>query len=230
VNLQIHVNLLFIKKKNNIMGQKVHPIGLRLGVSQNWSSSWNSTINYSNLLYEDLLIRKYLEQQCKPFYFLIGKLIIKRSLNKVHIILCVYNEYFNTKLYTHIKEKSIWYLNLRKFLFKLNKSSCTLSIIQTKNIHSTAELLGYYISKELKKKRSVGIILQNIIKQVKKNKKIKGIKIVCSGRFNGVQMAKKEFIKYGKIPLNSLNLKIDYSKQITKSIYGVYGIKIWIYK
>merc|ERR1711916_126762 len=133
----------------------------------------------------------------KPFYFLIGKLIIKRSLNKVHIILCVYNEYFNTKLYTHIKEKSIWYLNLRK---------------------------------ELKKKRSVGIILQNIIKQVKKNKKIKGIKIVCSGRFNGVQMAKKEFIKYGKIPLNSLNLKIDYSKQITKSIYGVYGIKIWIYK
>ncbi|MFM7199686.1 MAG: 30S ribosomal protein S3 [Myxococcota bacterium] len=203
------------------MGQKVNPIGFRLGVSKTWNSRWYAEKDYAKLLHEDLRIRKFLKS--KLYQAQVSKIMIERAANKA-------------KIYVHaakpgmiIGKRCAQLESLKADLQKISHNEIFLNIIEVRKPDSDAQLVAENVAAQLERRISFRRAMKKAISQAQKSG-AKGIKIHCSGRLGGAEMARSEFYREGRVPLHTLRADIDYGVAEAHTTYGSCGVKVWIYK
>ena len=230
------------------MGQKVNSLGLRLGINRTWGSKWYDLVkgSYSRWLMEDLHIRDYLKNIFKKQNILTGYIQVNRSKGKIFISFPIYILEDSSKIYSSLPKKqlvlsssSFWSTlideNIKTNLGPLEKSMSSwlkkpihIKINDTKSYFKDSILLAHYVSIQLEGRLSVRNILKGCLEDSRKESTIRGIRIHCAGRLDGVEMAKNVWIKDGQVPLHTLHASIDYGTASAYTIYGVCGVKAWI--
>nr|YP_010537612.1 ribosomal protein S3 [Tenuicylindrus belgicus]UYC31529.1 ribosomal protein S3 [Tenuicylindrus belgicus] len=208
------------------MGQKTHPLGFRLGITKEHNSTWYSNLkNYSLLLKEDDQIRTYLNGFAKLTS--ISNIIIERNSLTDQIQLIIETGRPGALVGENGE-------NIKKILKELKKllplnRQITIKILEVKDVALNASLLGDLVVKKLEERvafrRAVRDAMQNA-----QEKNVKGIKIQVSGRLNGAEIARSEWFREGRVPLQTLRADIDYVIKEANTIYGVLGIKVWVFK
>jgi len=208
------------------MGQKTHPLGFRLGIIEEHKSTWYADFkNYVILLKEDDLIRKYLKNLSKANR--ISNILIHRNSSGDHIKLDI--ETGNPNLLIGKDGSSLEQLlkNIKKILPKNRK--LTINVFEVNFINLNASLLGDSIVEKLEKRIAFRRAIRDTMQKAQKSN-ANGIKIQVSGRLNGAEIARSEWTREGRVPLQTLRAQIDYSTKEAHTIYGVLGIKIWLFK
>lgn len=211
------------------MGQKVNPTSLRLGGITSWHSNWYSDTNSLELLHEDLQIRHYLRSVYDRNGFISGIAKIERSLSQIIINLPV-TEPLNFMGEKSSKKKNIINVDVnkvREVIEQIAGLPVSLSV-QTVECHESAYLLAKDFALKMESRMPFSVLLKRYIKYAISAGKINGIKIQCSGRLNGEDIARTEWVKEGEIPLHTIKADIDYGFANAYTIYGVTGIKVWI--
>lgn len=211
------------------MGQKVHPIGFRVGISRPWESQWFSADRktYTTRLHEDLKIRDFVKQRYKDAG--ISSVVIEcESSNNVKVIIhsnkpgLVYGRRSNKEQYKGISQ-------LTAELEKLTSSKVQPYILEVRKADIDSQLVAENIAQQLEKRISYRRAMKKAIQQAMRNG-AQGIKIMCSGRLGGADMSRKEWFHEGQVPLHTLRANIDYGFALSHTTYGVIGVKVWIYK
>jgi len=204
------------------MGQKVSPIGFRLGINKNWESRWFPNFrNMAENIGEDDVIRKFLKK--KLYYAGISSIIIERTSKKLRVSV------FAARPGIIIGKKGVDVENLKNSLAKLVKSEVTISIKEQKAPQAHAQLVAENVALQLEKRVAFRRAMRKVI-QAAFRSHINGIKIAVAGRLGGAEMARTEWYKEGRIPLHTLRAKIDYGFAEAKTTYGIIGVKVWIFK
>ena len=214
------------------MGHKTHPIGFRLGIVKNHQSSWFSNFkNYSSILQEDYIIRTEL------LNFLNSRNIKNSGISKV--LINRNYKYDNIELEIHTSfpgiivgksGKTLTELNnLFLKLFK-NEKKVVINLVEINEPYIESALVAYSIVEQLEKRVPFKRVVKKIISLVSSKSQIQGIKVQISGRLNGAEIARSEWLREGRVPLQTLRAKIDYSHTEAKTIYGILGIKVWVFK
>jgi len=207
------------------LGQKVHPLGFRLVTVQKHKSVWFVDFkNYPELLCEDAAIRTFLEKKSKEAG--IAKIEIKRNSNCNKIEVSIHTARPGVLVGNSGNELKNIYLNLKKFV--RNERSIIINIVEIKNPDSKATLIGDVIVELLEKRVAFRKAVKKAIARAQAAK-VLGIKIQVSGRLNGAEMARSEWIREGRVPLQTLRADIDYAEKRANTIYGVLGIKVWLF-
>lgn len=203
------------------MGQKVNPKGLRVGVIKNWDSRWYADKQYSEYLLEDHKIRQFLKK--KLYDSGISRLEIERAANRVKINI------FTAKPGLVIGRGGADVEALRQQLKDMTGKNVLLNIVEVRRPELDAQLVAENIAAQLEKR----IAFRRAMKQAM-GRTIRmgaeGIKIMCSGRLGGAEIARTEWVSDGKVPLHTLRADIDYATAEADTTYGKIGIKVWIYK
>lgn len=204
------------------MGQKVNPIGFRLNLNRAWSSKWYASKDkYADLLHEDIKIRNYIEKTLKSAG--ISKVLIERSSKKAHVSIHA------SKPGIIIGKKGQDISSLKGKIQKMSTSEVVLNIVEVRKPELDAKVSAFQVAEQIEKrvsfKKAMKRIVQNSLKMG-----AKGIKVHCSGRLNGAEIARTEGYKEGRVPLHTLRSDVDYGFAIARTTYGVIGIKVWIYR
>jgi small subunit ribosomal protein S3 len=202
------------------MGQKVHPIGFRVGIIRNWDSRWFADKEYQRFLHEDLAIRKYLKK--KLYHAGVSKVLIERTANKA-------------KVFVHAAKPGIiigrnarGLETLRGELNKMASTEIFLNIIEVRKVDMDAMLVAENIAQRLEKRVSFRRAIKTSIQQSRRAG-AQGIKVMCSGRLGGADMSRREWHMDGRVPLHTLRAGIDYGFAEAKTTYGIIGVKVWIF-
>ena len=203
------------------MGQKVNPNGFRLGVNRTWSSRWFSKSNYAKFLHQDLEIKSYVEKKLKNAS--IAKINIERAAKKIRISI------FSSRPGIIIGKKGADIEDLKNKLTKLSNLEVFLDIKEIRKPEVEAKLVAENIATQLEKRVSFRRAMK---KSVQSTMRLgaKGIKILCSGRLGGAEIARNEKYNEGSVPLHTLRSDIDYATAEAETTYGIVGIKVWINK
>jgi small subunit ribosomal protein S3 len=204
------------------MGQKVSPIGLRLGVNRDWESKWYApTKDFAKYLNNDIKIRKYLEKELKGCA--VGSIVIERNKKRTNVTI-------NTSKPGIVIGKAGADIERRKkALQKMTGEEIYLSIVEVKNPDLNANLVAESVATQIENRASFRSVQKRAIRNTMKAG-AKGIKIAVSGRLAGAEMARTEFYTEGTVPLHTLRAEIDYAHKEADTIYGKIGVKVWIYK
>jgi small subunit ribosomal protein S3 len=203
------------------VGQKVHPKGLRIGIIRDWDAKWYADKDYANLLHEDLKIRKYIKK--KLFIAGISKVEIERAANRVKVSI------FTAKPGIVIGRGGTEVEALRKQLEKLTNKQINVNIVEIKVPELDAQLVSENVAAQLVKRVSFRRAMKQTVTRSMRMGAL-GIKIACSGRLAGAEMARTEWYNEGKVPLHTLRADIDYGFAEADTTYGKIGVKVWIYK
>lgn len=213
------------------MTHTVHPYAHRLGILKDWKSRWFSADpkRYREFIKCDTVIRQYLEKKLRGFY--VSSIEIERGEKKLKIIIKTSRPGMiigrsgdgALKLKVDI-EKVIAKLNLK------DKQDIKLDIEEVKNPESDAAIVSQMIAESLEKRMTFRRVLKQTVEKVMANRDVKGIRIAIGGRLGGSEMARREEIKKGRIPLQTFRANIDFAREKAYLSYGVIGIKVWIYK
>lgn len=203
------------------MGQKVHPYGFRLGYINTWHSNWYVKENYAKTLNDDLRIRQYLEKELKSAS--LAKTEIERTSNRVKVTV------FTAKPGVAIGKKGAGIDKIRSDLKKMVNCPVFFNIAEVKRPDADAKLVAENIAAQLEKRVAFRRAMKKVM-QAAFRSGVKGIKIKCSGRLGGAEMARDEGYAERKIPLHTLRADIDYNTAEAHTTYGVIGVKVWIYK
>ncbi|MFA5211388.1 MAG: 30S ribosomal protein S3 [Patescibacteria group bacterium] len=206
------------------MGHKVHPKIHRIGVLFPWSSRWVGKNNYKTYLEEDINIREYLKKIFKEA--LIDEVFIERGPKNMTITI------FAAKPGIIIGRGGQGLDDLRKNIerqFLKMSVKVKLNIQEVKNPSHSAEVIAQLVAKDIENRMPFRRVMKNSIERVMKSG-VEGIKISLSGRLNGVEIARRETLSSGKIPLITLRSNVDYSNREADTLYGKIGVKVWIYK
>ena len=203
------------------MGQKVNPLGLRLGINRTWDSSWFAEDKYSVFLESDLKIRKYIESELKKAG--LSKVIIERSSKKIIIAIHA------SRPGIIIGKKGSDIEKLKKELSKLSGSEINLNIVETKKPELDAKVVADNISMQLENRAATKRVLKRAVQSALKLGAL-GIRVCVGGRIGGSEIARVEWFKEGRIPLHTLRAHIDYATSTAKTTYGTCGVKVWLYK
>lgn len=203
------------------MGQKVHPIGFRLGVIKTWDSKWFATRDYARLVYEDRMIRDYLKKRL--FHAGVSKIEIERAANKVKIRI------HTARPGIVIGKKGAEIELLRQQLERKFKREILIDIQEIRRPELDAVLVAENIALQLVRrvafrramKRAVGAALKF---------GAKGVRVASAGRLGGAEMARREWYREGRVPLHTLRADIDYGTALARTTYGIIGVKCWIFK
>ncbi len=206
------------------MGQKTHPLGFRIGITQKHRSAWFAkTSNYPRLLEEDFVIRDYIEK--KLLNASIAKIEIDRKVDQIEV-----------KIYTArpgivLGRFATGIENIRNGLLKIltQDRQLRVDVIEITEPDCEARLLAEFITQQLEKRIAYRRAVRQAIQRAQRAN-IKGIKIQISGRLNGAEIARSEWVREGRVPLQTLRANIDYSYRIAQTTYGVLGVKIWLFK
>ena len=203
------------------MGQKVNPNGIRLGINRTWSSRWFSKSEYSKLLHQDLEIKKYVEEKLKNAS--ISKVNIERAAKKLRISI------YSSRPGIIIGKKGADIESLKNTLTKLSKLEVFLDIKEVRKPEVEAKLVAENIASQLEKRVS---FRRSMKKAVQSSMRLgaKGVKVLCSGRLGGAEIARTEKYHEGSVPLHTLRSDIDYATAEAETTYGICGIKVWINK
>lgn len=204
------------------MGQKVSPVGLRIGINKGWESNWYAEgKDFAKKLNSDYQIRKFLEKKLKDAA--VASILIERTADKTEVII-------NTaKPGVVIGHGGDEIEKLRKELSKKVKEDIHISIKEIKNPNMVAALVAENIAHQIENRVSFRVAQKKAIRNVMKSG-AKGVKTLVSGRLNGVEIARSEGYTEGTIPLHTLRADVDYSHKEADTTYGKIGVKVWIYK
>ena len=208
------------------MGQKTHPLGFRLGFTQEHKSNWYAYLNqYANLLKEDDIIRTYLDTIAKSASISDVKINRNSLSDQIHLTIetgrpgaLVGNDGLGIE--TLLKD-------IKKFL-PVNRQ-LTINFIEVDRVNLNASLIGDLVVKQLEERIAFRRAIREAM-QIAQEDQVGGIKIQVSGRLNGAEMARSEWSREGRVPLQTLRAQIDYSVKEANTIYGVLGIKVWLFK
>ena len=203
------------------MGQKVNPNGLRLGINKTWSSRWYAKKNYAKLLQEDILIKKYIEEKLASAS--VSKVVIERAAKNLRISI------FSSRPGIIIGKKGSDIETLKNTLTKMIKMDVFLDIKEIRKPEIEAKLVAENIATQLEKRISFRRAMKKAV-QSSMRLGAKGVKIVCSGRLGGAEIARTEKYAEGSVPLHTLRSDIDYATAEAETTYGICGIKVWINK
>ena len=203
------------------MGQKVNPNGIRLGINRTWSSRWFSKTDYSKLLHQDLEIKKYVEKKLKNAS--ISKINIERAAKKIRIAI------YSSRPGIIIGKKGADIESLKNKLAKLSNLEVYLDIKEVRKPEVEAKLVAENIATQLEKRISFRRAMKKAV-QSSMRLGAKGVKVVCSGRLGGAEIARTEKYHEGSVPLHTLRSDIDYATAEAETTYGICGIKVWINK
>ncbi|RMH65104.1 MAG: 30S ribosomal protein S3 [Calditrichaeota bacterium] len=202
------------------MGQKVNPIGLRLGIIRSWNSSWFDEKNFATKLEEDLKLRKYIKNRLRKAA--VSRIEIERTAKRV--ILTIHT----ARPGIVIGKKGAEVDKLREELKVLTGKDVQININEIKKPELDAYLVAENIARQLEGKVSFRRAMKKAIASTMRLG-AEGIKIMCSGRLGGAEMARTEQYKEGRIPLHTLRADIDYATYTSHTTYGAIGVKVWIF-
>lgn len=203
------------------MGQKVHPLGFRLGIYEDWKARWFAKKSYGALLNEDLQIRAYLKSRLNVID--VADVIIEKAVNNVRVIV------YASKPGTIIGKKGQGIENIKVDLGKKLKKNVEISVQGVKVPEMNARLVAQGIAEQLEKRVSYKRLMKRSGFSALKSG-AKGIKICCSGRLGGAEIARIEWLRLGSVPLHTLRANIDYALAEADTTYGKIGVKVWISK
>ncbi len=203
------------------MGQKTHPIGFRLGVIKTWDSRWFARKDYAKLLEEDLFIRKYLKKRLSQAG--ISRIIIQRAVSKVTVNIST------ARPGLVIGRRGQQVDQLRDELQHITKKEVFLNIDEVKKPDLDASLVAEHVARQLEQRVSFRRAMKKALASTMRSG-AGGIRIVCSGRLGGSEMARTESYRDGRVPLHTLRADIDFARATARTIYGACGVKIWIFK
>src|SRR5687768_14140648 len=204
------------------MGQKIHPTGFRLAVSRNWSSRWYaSNRDFAGMLAEDIKVREYLKKKLKNAS--VSRVLIERPAKNARITI------YSARPGVVIGKKGEDIENLKRELGKQLGVPVAVNIEEVRKPEIDAQLIADSITQQLEKR----IMFRRAMKRAMQNAMrlgAQGIKIMSAGRLNGIEIARTEWYREGRVPLHTLRADIDYGMGEAKTNYGVIGIKVWVYK
>jgi len=204
------------------MGQKINPIGLRLGVNRTWDSRWfASKQEYGKLLHEDMKIRETLMAGLKQAA--ISKIVIERPHKKCRVNI------YSARPGVVIGKKGADIDKLRKQIAKLTKSEVALNIVEIRKPEVDATLVADSIAQQLERRVAFRRAMKRAVQSAMRLG-AEGIRINCSGRLGGAEIARLEWYREGRVPLHTLRADVDYGVATAHTAYGTCGIKVWIFK
>jgi len=202
------------------MGQKTHPIGLRLGIIKDWDSRWFATRNYQEFLKEDLLIKRYLKRRL--YQAGISKITIERKGDKLTIAIKT------ARPGLVIGRKGEQVDKLSEEMKQLTKRVVQLNIEEIKRADLDAQLVAEHIAKQLEQRVSFRRVMKKAIASSMRAG-AQGIRVACAGRLGGSEMARYETYREGRVPLHTLRADIDFARATANTAYGTCGVKVWIF-
>ncbi|WP_140626699.1 30S ribosomal protein S3 [Methylibium rhizosphaerae] len=204
------------------MGQKIHPVGFRLPVTRNWSSRWYaSSRNFAGMLAEDLQVREFLKARLKNAA--VSRILIERPAKNARITI------FSARPGVVIGKKGEDIENLKAELTRRLGVPVAVNIEEVRKPEIDAQLIADSITQQLEKR----IMFRRAMKRAMQNAMrlgAQGIKIMSAGRLNGIEIARTEWYREGRVPLHTLRADIDYGFSEAKTTYGVIGVKVWVYR
>ena len=203
------------------MGQKVNPYGIRLGINKTWSSRWFSKSEYTKLLHQDLKIKKYVEKKLKNAS--ISKINIERAAKKLRLSI------YSSRPGIIIGKKGADIETLKNDLSKMSNLEVFLDIKEVRKPEVEARLVAENIASQLEKRISFRRAMKKAVQSAMRLG-ANGVKVVCSGRLGGAEIARTEKYHEGSVPLHTLRGDIDYATAEAETTYGICGIKVWINK
>jgi small subunit ribosomal protein S3 len=204
------------------MGQKINPIGLRLGVNRTWDSRWYSGKNeYGKLLHEDMKIRDALMKNLKQAA--ISKIVIERPHKKCRVNI------HSARPGVVIGKKGADIDKLRKLVSKLTASEVVINIVEVRKPEVDATLVADSIAQQLERRVAFRRAMKRAVQSAMRLG-AEGIRINCSGRLGGAEIARLEWYREGRVPLHTLRADVDYGVATAHTAYGTCGIKVWIFK
>jgi small subunit ribosomal protein S3 len=203
------------------VGQKVHPKGLRVGIIRDWESNWYADKNYEELLHEDIKIRKFIKD--KLYTSGISAIEIERAANRVKVSI------HTAKPGIVIGRGGAEVEMLRKTLEQITGKKINVNIVEIKRPELNAQLVAEGIATQLEKRISFRRAMKQAVTRTMRAG-AEGVKISCSGRLGGAEIARTEWYSEGKVPLHTLRADIEYGFAEANTTYGKIGVKVWIYK
>ncbi len=203
------------------MGQKVNPIGFRLGIIKTWDSKWYAKADYAKLLHEDLKLKSFLKKRL--YSSGVSKIEIERAANKAKINI------YTARPGLIIGKKGSEVETLKKELAKLTSNEIYLNIQEVRKPELDAQLVAENVALQLERRIAFRRAMK---KSVTSSLKFgaKGIRITCSGRLGGAEMSRTEWYREGRVPLHTLRADLDYGFAEAKTTYGLIGVKVLIFK
>src|SRR5437868_1955366 len=204
-----------------LMGQKVNPIGLRLGINRTWDSRWFSRKEYGNQLLDDLKLRKFLGGRLTQAA--ISKVLIERAAKKTRITL------HSARPGVVIGKKGADIDKLRGDIAKVTNSEVSLNIIEIRKPEIEAKLIAEGIAQQLERRVAFRRAMKRAVQSAMRFG-AQGIRINCSGRLGGAEIARMEWYREGRVPLHTLRADVDFGSATAKTTYGTCGVKVWVFK
>lgn len=203
------------------MGQKVNPIGFRLGVINTWDSRWCFKKDYTDQLHEDINIRKFIKENLK--HTGISKIEIERASKRIKVNI------YSARPGIVIGKKGQEVEKLKKTLQKLTTKQVAVNIYEVRKAELDATLLAENVAMQLERRVSFRRAMKKAVASALRFG-AKGVKIACSGRLGGAEMARREWYQEGRMPLHTLRADVDYGVATARTTYGAIGVKVWVFK
>lgn len=203
------------------MGQKVHPVGFRLGIIKTWNARWFASKNIGGLLYEDIKIKKYVKDRL--FQAGISSIEIERAANKLRVNIAA------ARPGIIIGKKGAEIEKLKAEIQKLTDREVYINISEVQRPEVDAQLVAENVCQQLVKRVAFRRAMKRSVSSALRFG-AKGIKIACAGRLGGAEMARREWYREGRVPLQTLRADIDYGFAEARTTYGIIGVKVWVFR
>lgn len=203
------------------MGQKVNPVGLRLGINRTWDSRWYADRNYATLLHQDFALRDYLEKRLKQAG--VSKIVIERPAGKARVTI------HSARPGVVIGKKGVDIEKLRADLQNVTDGDVALNIVEIRKPEIDAKLVAENIAQQLERRVAFRRAMKRSVQNSMRLGAL-GIRINAGGRLAGAEIARTEWYREGRVPLHTLRADIDYGTAEALTTYGLIGIKVWIFK
>jgi small subunit ribosomal protein S3 len=203
------------------MGQKINPIGLRLGINRTWDSRWYADRDYAKLLHSDLKLRKFLSSRLQQAG--VSRIVIERPAKKARVTI------HSARPGVVIGKKGADIEKLRGELAKMTGSEVNLNIVEIRKPEIDAKLIAENISNQLERRVAFRRAMKRAVQSAMRLG-AQGIRINCSGRLGGAEIARMEWYREGRVPLHTLRADVDYGTATAKTTYGTCGVKVWVFK
>jgi small subunit ribosomal protein S3 len=203
------------------MGQKVNPIGLRLGINRTWDSRWFASKDYASLLHQDLRLRRYLRKRLAQAG--VSRVVIERPAKRARVTI------YTARPGVVIGKKGQDIEKLRKDLSDMTGTDVHLNIIEIRKPEIDANLVADNIAQQLSRRVAFRRAMKRAVQSAIRLGAL-GIRINCSGRLGGAEIARMEWYREGRVPLHTLRADIDYGEATAQTTYGACGVKVWVFK
>ena len=203
------------------MGQKVNPIGFRLGINRTWDSRWYAESGYAALLHEDLRIRDFLRERLVQAG--VSRIVIERPAKKARITI------HTARPGVVIGKKGADIERLRTDIGKITGSDVHVNIVEIRKPEIEAQLVAENIAQQMERRVSIRRAMKRSVQSAMRLGAL-GIRINCGGRLGGAEIARAVWYREGRVPLHTMRAHVDYGSAAAKTTYGICGVKVWIFK